>query len=603
MPLLSLDLKLPSPENAPVQLPSGSRSPRFTLSSFDKHVFPIRGFLLSLLFHEIAVIALMFLPPLLISTYLNRQERTWEATMLPKDEILYLPNLGGGKEGGSPKKAGGGGSKGGGRSPAPATNMGLTYAGPQKIVSNPPNPTNHIQTILQPDLPKPPVLKTFVPLPNIIALAQAPPPPPVVAPPKPVVKPIEAPPQPVPKKEPQVVMPVVSVAAQPTIETPKLTLPMTPTNTKITPTVPSAPAPPAPITPPPKVAEVKPAVHPPQALSVGESKYTHNLLALNPIPVPANVEPKVPQGEARGQFAISPQATSDPLLTGAGSGQGTKGANSLALGVTSGSGAGDAIGGGTGGHGGGGKGEGAGSGAGPGMGGTGKGSGAGTGSGGPGGGGGGGGTGTGIGPGTGHGTGSGHGTGTGTGAGPGGGPFAGMTIQGAEGPAGGITISGTSNAPPKNRPSESYGLTIVSTGNSGGGVGDFGVFRDEAVFTVYLNPSKSADDPAPPWSLQYAVLGASGPLQDLVPPYPMKKDAPVWTPDLVAKYSGQEVVVFAEIDTEGNMRKLKVLRSPNAGLSEGLIIALNHWVFRPATMNGQPVAVKAVLGIPISTPR
>jgi len=178
-----------------------------------------------------------------------------------------------------------------------------------------------------------------------------------------------------------------------------------------------------------------------------------------------------------------------------------------------------------------------------------------------------------------------------------------MTIQGAEGPAGGITISGTSNAPPKNRPSESYGLTIVSTGNSGGGVGDFGVFRDEAVFTVYLNPSKSADDPAPPWSLQYAVLGASGPLQDLVPPYPMKKDAPVWTPDLVAKYSGQEVVVFAEIDTEGNMRKLKVLRSPNAGLSEGLLIALNHWVFRPATMNGQPVAVKAVLGIPISTPR
>ena len=41
---------------------------------------------------------------------------------------------------------------------------------PQTILSNPPKPTNHIQTILQPDLPNPPSLENFIPLPNMLTL-------------------------------------------------------------------------------------------------------------------------------------------------------------------------------------------------------------------------------------------------------------------------------------------------------------------------------------------------------------------------------------------------------------------------------------------------
>jgi len=36
-------------------------------------------------------------------------------------------------------------------------------------------------------------------------------------------------------------------------------------------------------------------------------------------------------------------------------------------------------------------------------------------------------------------------------------------------------------------------------------------------------------------------------------------------------------------------------------LSEALLAVLEQWLFRPATMNGKPVAVKAVLGVPISS--
>jgi hypothetical protein len=135
-------------------------------------------------------------------------------------------------------------------------------------------------------------------------------------------------------------------------------------------------------------------------------------------------------------------------------------------------------------------------------------------------------------------------------------------------------------------------------------MGDFGVFHDEAVFTVYLNPANAPDDPASPWPLQYAVLDTAGvALQDLLPPFAVKKQMPVWPPDLLTRYRGEEIVVYAIIDAEGKMQHLKALQSPNVRLSEVLLTVLEQWLFRPATMNAKPVAVKAVLGVSISSAR
>ena len=169
MSLLSLDLNPPSRNNTPARLPSSGCYLRLTYSA-SRGWFPGRGVLFSLLVHEIAIVALIFIP--LSSSLRPRvwREKQWDATMIPKD-ALYLPQLGGGSEGRSAEKAGGEASPRP-KSPAPAASArGVTYAGKQQIVSNPPNPTNHIQTILQPDLPNPPTLKAFVPLPNKIGRA------------------------------------------------------------------------------------------------------------------------------------------------------------------------------------------------------------------------------------------------------------------------------------------------------------------------------------------------------------------------------------------------------------------------------------------------
>lgn len=166
-------------------------------------------------------------------------------------------------------------------------------------------------------------------------------------------------------------------------------------------------------------------------------------------------------------------------------------------------------------------------------------------------------------------------------------------------------------------------MTIVSTSSSGGGLADFGVFRNERVYTVYLDMRQTLEDPAPSWTLQYAVLrgadpapGASGsPItiqqgaspngggQGLVPPFPLAKEQPNLPLELVQRYQHRQVVVSAIINKEGKFEQVVVKQSPNAQLNGPLLEALGKWVFRPAEVNGETVSVKALLGIPIVLPQ
>jgi len=54
-------------------------------------------------------------------------------------------------------------------------------------------------------------------------------------------------------------------------------------------------------------------------------------------------------------------------------------------------------------------------------------------------------------------------------------------------------------------------MTFTSTASSGGGLPDFGVFQNQKVYTVYLDMRASDDDPAPSWTLQYAVTAQRRP--------------------------------------------------------------------------------------------
>jgi Gram-negative bacterial TonB protein C-terminal len=325
------------------------------------------------------------------------------------------------------------------------------------------------------------------------------------------------------------------------------------------------------------------------------------LLSLSPMPLPAHADAKVPAGEARGRFAIAPGGTLNPngLTPGkdyarpsvsAGTGQDNSSAPNAATEVASNAGTGA------------GHSPSAGGGSGNASGGLGEGSvGTGTGSGntsGPGAGGNGNGKGRGM-----RGSGAGRsgdrnsGTGSGGGSGSGTGSFPGITIQGGE-----DENKANSNTPGiAIEPQPSYGMTVVSTASSGGGLEDFGVFENERVFTVYVPMKRSPDEDDPTWTLQYAVLKDSADAgdQQVIPPTPVMREWPRVPAELERKYAQRQVVISAVVDQDGKVSRVTIKQTPDPRVSDPIAQALAKWVFRPAQMGGQPVAVKILLGIPL----
>lgn len=633
---------------AQIEIPEGPLP--LPYEEIGRGALPGRGILYSSVLHEI-ILVLIFVVPAVLPETVPVRKREYERQWLDTKLTYSLPALGGGREGGGRAggKSGGGSGQRAGRPSAPREGArgtrGLVYPAPQPVVSNPSRPTNRIQTVLQPDIPKPPELKVPVPLPNLVQIARprTPAPPPIIPKIQIEREPTPQAPQLQARLQPQrVPLTIRATAPAPLPAEPKLALPVAPVETSM-PNLPPRPKTEVkPVIPQLNRAATEPAPSAPDVSLAANPRGTDDrtLLALSPFPAPPEERPQVPVGEARGQFAMGPEpnlagsglgtpgaaaqsdssSASDAAGTGAGTGTG---AGSSGSGPGSGPGGTGAGGTGTG-SGIAGTGEGSGGGSGPGSGGgTGGGTGAGSGSGegaaiGPGSGGSGGGVGTGSGsgsgPGRGSGTGTGTGTGSGAGAGPGTGPFEGISVAGG-------TTTGRAAAPPAGRtpadsgPRPTYGLTVTSTASSGGGLRDYGIFRNESVFTVYIEMTHSPTR-APSWILQYAQLrrpaasgappGPSGGSirlgSQVVPPYPVTKENPEFPRDVVARNLGKLVVVYGEINGEGRVENTRIIQSPNPLLNRPALDALKKWEFRPAEADGAPVPVKVLVGIPLSLP-
>ncbi len=501
-------------------------------------------------------------------------------------EILVLPNLGGGSEGNDGGHAGSGGAPHDGTqgSSGGSLRAGVVYHGRQPIVSNPDKPDNFVQTIRQPDLVSPPKLPFPIPVPNMVLMA--------ARPAIPVLAKSPVPPPP-PTASLQSVrtnqaLQGMAIAPQapppPRLDPPKLTLP--PSGVDAVVTHPTATMPVLAV----KSAPVAASPHTVESNGTDE----RNLLVINGIDLPINSRPIIPAGEASGAFTVIAAAagaahSSDTVGVGTGttgSGTGNSGTgNSVGPGAGSG---GNGTGSGTGT----GPGSGTGSGTGNGTGiGTGPGTGTGTGT---------GGSGNSSGSGTGHG--KGNGPGTGSGAGPGSGPFRDITIVGGSSATGLAKTGGGASIPSNAARQYSYGMSIVASGASGGGLRDFGVFRNEVVYTVYLPADPQTRGPQ--WVLQYAStapVGESVPRGVLTPPYPVSRENARFPSDIALRNAGRLIVMYGVINASGKLENAKIMDSPNPLLNTPLLDATANWVFKPAEFNGQPVAVRILLGIPITS--
>jgi hypothetical protein len=503
----------------------------------------IGGIFSSIALHAIAMAALLWLPrlfpaPIIIRSHFNRPSLAENIEPLP---ALRLPRLteSSVRDTPAPEKAPGKASA----AVLPHIDLPLQpdYIGPQQIVSYAPNPVNRLQTILRPDLVKPPEMKFPLRLQSMVNLpAQAPP---VLATP------------PVPEPAPMPAKPTKASAAEPV---PNPALALVPKQVSL------APVDVTPIQPMPSV----PVPAEPQAIA------PKPVIVVSAVAVPPDPSVPIPDAQLAGHFVVGPEEPNGAIDKSSAADMGTHDVSRMskrdAASPPSRSGA-ETI------AEEGGKGEnpksrheaGAAARTGNEVGSTAK----------------------AMKTANGLGGAAGVSSGAASGAGPAGsGATMGISISGAS--------SGRTNAAiAKTIPLEhAYGMMIVSGGNNGGAGRDMGVFaRSETVYSVTI---PMADVGGSGCTMQYTLVhppqaGAGLP----TPPFAQKKVAAVMTKSGPAG-DPEPVFITGIIDENGKLGSLRAIHAQDAR-SQPAMRALEQWEFLPAQLDGKPVAAKVLIGIAV----
>jgi len=128
-----------------------------------------------------------------------------------------------------------------------------------------------------------------------------------------------------------------------------------------------------------------------------------------------------------------------------------------------------------------------------------------------------------------------------------------------------------------------------------------------AVFTLVLSALHSsaparveaAQPQAPGMSAFARVYPSSTP--GLTAPTPISKPSPPYTPQAMQQKVQGAIDLEITVDKDGRVRDAMVVKSLDAlyGMDDEAVKAASRWTFVPGRLNGQPVAVRTVLGFDI----
>jgi TonB family protein len=133
------------------------------------------------------------------------------------------------------------------------------------------------------------------------------------------------------------------------------------------------------------------------------------------------------------------------------------------------------------------------------------------------------------------------------------------------------------------------------------------IFASKRVYTMNVNmPNISSATGS--WILNFSELRSNpyGPhitSSDLAGPVVIKKVDPKYPPTLVADRVEGEVVLYAVIRRDGSVDGIQLVRSVDDQLDANAMSALAQWKFRPASKQGEPVELEAIVHIPFHIPQ
>ncbi|HVH71247.1 MAG TPA: energy transducer TonB, partial [Candidatus Dormibacteraeota bacterium] len=92
------------------------------------------------------------------------------------------------------------------------------------------------------------------------------------------------------------------------------------------------------------------------------------------------------------------------------------------------------------------------------------------------------------------------------------------------------------------------------------------------------------------------------PSTDLSGPSPIRKVDPKYPPTLINEHVEGEVILYAVIRRDGSVDSIQLVRGIDEELDANAMKALSQWKFRPATRQGEPVELEAIVHIPFHAP-
>jgi TonB family protein len=105
------------------------------------------------------------------------------------------------------------------------------------------------------------------------------------------------------------------------------------------------------------------------------------------------------------------------------------------------------------------------------------------------------------------------------------------------------------------------------------------------------------------WVIRFAELKDAEESGELLAPVATQKVDPAYPLELMRRNVEGTVALYAVIHSDGHVSDVRVLRGVDDLLDGYAMTALSRWRFQPATKNGTPVALEAVVMIPFKTGR
>lgn len=131
------------------------------------------------------------------------------------------------------------------------------------------------------------------------------------------------------------------------------------------------------------------------------------------------------------------------------------------------------------------------------------------------------------------------------------------------------------------------------------------ILGTKRVYTLYVNMANLSSATGS-WVLRFAemnldpakVFERSSDGNELTGPEPVRKVDPKYPPALISARVEGDVVLYAVIRKDGTVDSIQVLKGLEAQLDQNAMDALAKWKFRPASKNGEPVELEAVVVVP-----